>query len=95
MTVSDTRYAAAMAWVEGLVAGSTILQSTRFEFYTLDGQLWVQVRGSNYEAHAWHVAVGGLQMPAYFDTHGVRRSMILGTRVHVEIIDDPRVNGGV
>lgn len=86
----DTRHSATMAWLEDLVAASPLLQSTTWEVYTLAGQLWVKVQGANYEAHAWHVAVGGYQLPSYFDGHGVRRSMILGIRVHVEVISDPR-----
>jgi hypothetical protein len=29
-------------------------------------------------------------MPSWFDSHGVRRSEILGVRVHVLVIDDPK-----
>lgn len=90
MTVEDTRHSATMAWIEGVVALSPLLQSTTYEFFTKRGQLWVLVQGANYEAHAWHVAVGGYQLPSFFDSHGVRRSMILGTRVHVEVVDDPK-----
>jgi hypothetical protein len=90
MAVDDTRYAETMAWIERVVAHSPLLQSTTYEFYTDRGQLWVKVKGANYEAHAWHVAVGGHQLPSYFDAHGVRHSTILGIRVHVEVIDDPK-----
>lgn len=93
MTVEDTRYSAAMAWVEQLVERSPRLQATRHEFFTDNGQLWVRVKGANYEAHAWHVAVGGLQLPSYIDSHGARISRILGARVHVEVTDDPRIWG--
>ncbi|MEV6413887.1 hypothetical protein [Kribbella sp. NPDC051718] len=86
-------YAATMAWIERVVADSTRLRATRHEYYTLNGQLWVRVEGGNHEAHAWHVAVGGYAMPSNIDRHGVRRQMILGTRVHVEVVDDPRTRG--
>lgn len=86
----DTRHSATMAWLEGVVAASPLLQSTAWEVYTLDGQLWVKVDGGHFEAHAWHVAVGGYQLPSYFDGHGVRRSTILGIRVHVEVVDSPK-----
>lgn len=88
--IPDIRHSATMAWLEGVVAASPLLQSTKWEMSTLNGQLWVQVQGGHYEAHAWHVAVGGYRLPSYFDGHGVRRSMILGIRVHVEIIDRPK-----
>jgi hypothetical protein len=90
MTAEDTRYSATMAWVEQLVADSPKLQSTKHEFYTLAGQLWVQVQGGHWEAHAWQVAVGGMIRPSYVDGQGVFRQMILGTRVCVEVIDDPQ-----
>lgn len=90
MTAEDTRHSATMAWVEQLVADSPYLQSTQHEFFTLNGMLWVQVHGGNYEAHAWQVAVGGLLRPSQIDAAKVRRWMIFGTRVHVEVIDDPK-----
>lgn len=93
MTIEGTRFAADVAWVEQLVAESTKLQATKFEFYTLDGQLWVQVQGGHWEAHAWQVAIGGRIMPSYVDGHGVLRQMIIGPRVHVEVIDDPQKRG--
>lgn len=79
----------AMAHVEQVVAGSTKLQATKWETYSLNGMLWVRVIGAQYEAHAWHVAVGGRAFGSHVDTHGVRRQMIIGTRISVEVIDDP------
>lgn len=90
MTVEDTRHSDTMAWIEGVVALSPLLQSTTYEFFTKRGQLWVLVQGANFEAHAWHVAVGGYQVPSFFDSHGVRRWLILGVRVHVEVVDVPK-----
>ncbi len=94
MTLEGTRYAADVAWVEQLVADSPKLQATKFEFYTLDGQLWVQVNGGRWEAHAWQVATGGRIFSSYVDSHGVWRQLIIGDRVHVEVIDDPQKRGG-
>lgn len=84
--------AAEMAWVEQLVADSPKLQATKFEFYTLNGQLWVQVQGSQWEAHAWQVATSGRILSSYV-SNGVRRQMIIGQRVCVEVIDDPSKAG--
>lgn len=84
-----TRLSEAMAWVEQVVAESAIVRATKYEFYTLNGLLWVKVEGSQYEAHAWHVAVGGRAFPSHVDKKGVRRQMIIGGRVGVEVIDDP------
>jgi hypothetical protein len=89
MTAEDTRYAATLAWIEQLVAGDPHLNGTRHEYFTLAGQLWVRVEGAQFETLAWHHAVGGLIRPSSIDKHGVRRQMIFGTRIHVEVIDDP------
>lgn len=88
-----SRYAADVAWVEKLVAESAKLKATKFELYTLDGRLWVQVQGGVWEAHAWQIAVGGMIRPSYVDGHGVLRQMIFGSRVCVEVIDDPSKRG--
>ena len=88
MTLEGSTYAATVEWVEGLVAASAALQATSFNFYTLNGELWIQVQGGHREAHAWQHAVGGHMMPSSVKG-GVRRQLILGTRAHVELIDDP------
>lgn len=88
MTLEGTAYAATVAWVEGLVAASAALQATRYDLYTLNGELWIQVQGGHREAHAWQHAVGGHMMPSSVKG-GVRRQLVLGTRAHVEVIDDP------
>lgn len=87
------RLSAALAWVEDLVAEGALIRATKWESYTLDGTLWIRVAGAQHEAHAWHVAVGGRAFGSHIDSHGVRRQMIIGTRVCVEIVDDPRQRG--
>lgn len=87
-----TKLSADVAWVEQLVAESPKLQATKYEFYTLNGQLWVQVQGSQWEAHAWQVATSGRILSSYV-RNGVRRQMIVGSRVCVEVIDDPAKRG--
>lgn len=89
-TAEDTRYAATMEWIEQVVADSPVLRASSHEYFTLSGQLWVRVAGAHFETLAWHHAVGGLIQPDHVDGHGVRRQMIFGIRVHVEVVDDPR-----
>lgn len=89
-TAEDTRYAATLAWIEQLVASDPHLSATRHEYFTLAGQLWVRVEGSYHEADAWHHAVGGHALSSYVDGRGVWRKMILGIRVNVEVVHDPR-----
>lgn len=89
-TAEDTRYSATMEWIEQVVADSPVLRATSHEYFTLSGQLWVRVAGAHFETLAWHHAVGGLIQPDHVDSYGVRRQMIFGVRVHVEVVDDPR-----
>lgn len=93
MTLAGPTYAEAMAWVEHLVADNPILQTTKYDFYTLSGQLWIQVQGAHYELNAWHHVFGGRIFPSHIDKAGVRRQMVMGERVSVEVIDDPRKRG--
>ena len=86
MSLSDD-----MATNELAVAANPKLAGTHFNFYTLSGQLWVRVEGGSWEARAWHSVVGGKIFGSTTDRVGVRRQMIFGTRVGVEVIDDPRV----
>jgi hypothetical protein len=92
-TAEATRLSASLAWVEDLVAEGALIRATKWESYSLNGMLWIHVIGAQYEAHAWHVAVGGRAFGSHIDSRGVRRQMIIGTRVCVEVVDDPRERG--
>lgn len=86
-----TSYAPLMAWVEQLVAERGELQVTKHEFETRDGMLWVLVEGADFEVLAWRAAVGGRIRPSKVDPNtGVWTKEILGVRVHVRVVDDPR-----
>lgn len=92
ITATTPTYAGDLAWVEQMVAGSTVLQATQPEFYTLAGHLWVKVAGGSREAHAWQAAVGGSIRPSHVHAR-VRRQEVWGPRVCVEVIDDPTKAG--
>lgn len=94
MTLAGPTYAEAMAWVEQQLVDHPKLQAMKHEFYTLNGQLWVQVQGAHYEMHAWHAVFGGRIFPSHIDSAGVRRQMLMCERLGVEVIDDPRKRGG-
>jgi hypothetical protein len=86
-----TRLSEDLAYVEQLVANSATVRNTRWESYTLNGQLWIKVEGAGYEAHAWRAVLGGRAFPSSIDSHGVRRQMVIGTRVCAEVIEIPVV----
>ena len=89
MAVEDRAYSATMAWVEDIVALHPDLWNHRYEFETRDGMLWVLVEGSEFEVLAWRAAVGGRIMRSQVRL-GIWSKEILGVRVHVRVIDDPK-----
>lgn len=89
MALEDTTHSASMAWVEDLIAGRPELQTTRHEFATSAGMLWVLVEGGDFEVLAWRAAVGGLIRPSKV-VNGVWSKEILGSRVHIRVTDDPK-----
>lgn len=89
MAVEDTTYSATMAWIEDVVALHPELWNHRYEFSTDRGMLWVLVEGSDYEALAWRAAVGGRLQPSKV-VAGVWMKEVLGIRVHVRIVNDPK-----
>jgi hypothetical protein len=92
MTAEDTTYSATMAWIEDIVALHPELWNHKYEFATTSGVMWVLVEGGDYEALAWRSAVGGRLMKSRV-ANGVWSKEILGIRVHVRVVDDPRKRG--
>lgn len=88
MTVNAGRLEADLVYVEQLVAQHTELQATKHQVFTLDQAVWVRVEGAQYEARAWRAAINGRILGSSIDRFGVRRQMVLGERVSVEIVDD-------
>lgn len=85
MTVDAGRLEADLVHLEQLVALHTELQATKHSVFTLEQQVWVRVEGAQYEARAWRAAIAGRILGSSIDHGGVRRQMILGERVCVEI----------
>jgi hypothetical protein len=94
MAVEDHAYSATMAWIEDIVELHPELWAAKFEFATDKGMLWVLVEGNEHEVLAWRAAVGGRIMRSQVRL-GVWSKEILGVRVHVRVVDDPkRAPGG-
>lgn len=87
MTVDTGRLEADLVYVEQLVAEHTELQATKHSVFTLDQQVWVRVEGAQYEARAWRHAIEGRILGSSIDRGGVRRQMVLGQRVCVEVVE--------
>lgn len=89
MTAEDTRYSETMAWIEDVVALHPDLWNHSYEFQTQAGMLWIVVQGTEFEVLAWRAAVGGRIMRSQVRL-GVWSKEILGIRVHVRVVDDPK-----
>jgi len=79
-----------LTWVENLIAATPILAAMRHVVAERDGVVAVEVQGAHYEARAWRHAIEGRIMPSHIDVHGVRRQLIIGARVQIQVVHDPR-----
>lgn len=93
MTLDAGRLEADLVYVEQLVAKHTELQATKHSVFTLGQQVWVRVEGAAYEARAWRAAIAGRILGSSIDSLGVRRQMVLGERVSVEVVEAGRTRG--
>lgn len=51
-----------------------------------DGFLAIEVEGAHREAMLWRAAIFGRIYPSYIDRHGVRRQLVVGSGVQVQMI---------
>jgi len=79
-----------LAWVENLIAATPLLAAMRHVVAERDGIVSVEVQGAHYEARAWRHAINGRICPSHIDVHGVRRQLIIGARVQIQVVHDPR-----
>jgi len=79
-----------LTWVENLIAATPLLAAMRHAVAERDGMVSVEVQGAHYEARAWRHAINGRICPSHIDVHGVRRQLVIGMRVQVQVIHDPR-----
>jgi len=81
--VADVRY------VETLISQHLGLQATSHAIHVHETQVSVEVMGAHHEAYAWRAAINGRILPAHIDIHGVRRQVVLGKRVSVNVVENP------
>jgi hypothetical protein len=79
-----------LAWVENLIAATPVLAAMRHVVVERDGIVAVEVQGAHYEARAWRHAINGRICPSHIDVNGVRRQLVIGMRVQVQVVHDPR-----
>lgn len=82
-----------LAYVDRLMKAHPELTRTRVEIAVQDGRVSVEVHGSHREARAWRHAIDGRIMPHYVDVRGVRRQLIIGHGMCVEVVEHPPAGG--
>ncbi|NEA37545.1 hypothetical protein [Streptomyces sp. SID13031] len=81
--------AADVAMVERLIAFHPELADTAYQVHIqLGGDIVVEVQGSHYEAMLWGAAIDGPIYPSHVDMRGVRRQLVLGRGVRVQVSQD-------
>lgn len=88
-TIDQDRVVADVRYVETLVSEHIELQATSHTIHVHDQQVSVEVMGGIYEARAWRAAIDGRGFPSHMDLHGVRRQLVLGKRISVNIVEYP------
>jgi hypothetical protein len=79
-----------MAWVGGLIARHPKLSETAYQvMIRLDGHVAIEVQGSWREAMLWRAAISGRIYPSHVDVHGIRRQLVIGRGVQVQVIEHP------
>ena len=76
-----------LAYVENLIVSNTVLQATRHRVAVVGGKVAVEVEGSHREARAWRNAIAGQIFPSHVDVHGVRRQLVIGAGVEVQVVE--------
>ncbi|MFF0269922.1 hypothetical protein [Kribbella sp. NPDC004536] len=83
------RLVADLVWVRSLIANSPQLAKMNYTLIERDGTITVEVRGSHFEARAWRAAINGRICPSHVDVHGVRRQLVVGWHVQVQVVEPP------
>ncbi|GAA3580620.1 hypothetical protein [Kribbella ginsengisoli] len=78
-----------LVWLQQMLARHPELASMHYQIAERDGLVSVEVSGANYEARAWRAAINGRITPSYIDQHGVRRQLVIGTRIAVQVVQYP------
>jgi hypothetical protein len=87
MTV-DAEYAIAeLTWFQRLISAHPELANTLHEVTARDGQVIVEVEGAHYQARMWRAAIEGRIYPSHVDAQGVRRQLVLGRHIQVQVVE--------
>jgi hypothetical protein len=74
------------AWVHEVLAQHPDIAKTAWRVTVIAGLASIEVTGGYREAHDWHSAVGGRIFPSLVNADGIRRQMIAGRHVTVDIV---------
>lgn len=80
-------------WVNQLIANNPHLAAMAHTVSQHDGMVSVEVAGAHWEAREWRAAIQGRILPSHIDGHGVRRQVVIGSRVQVCVVEHPQKRG--
>jgi hypothetical protein len=75
-------------WIGQLLANNPALAATAWRVTIIAGLASVEVTGGYDEAHLWHSAVGGRILPSVTNAAGVRRQLVVGRFVTVDVVQE-------
>jgi hypothetical protein len=73
-------------WIGQLLADNPTLAATAWRLTVIAGLVSVEVTGGYDEAHLWHSAVGGRILPSVTNAAGVRRQLVVGRYVTIDVV---------
>jgi len=74
------------SWINTLLHDHPDIAKTAWRVTVIAGLVSIEVDGGYDEAHAWHSAVGGRIFPSFTNASGVRRQVVAGRHVTVDIV---------
>lgn len=89
MVIDTQRVIADFAWVMKLITLHAELAAMPHHVTESHGGVQVEVHGAHYEARAWRAAINGRICPSHIDRYGVRRQLVVGSRVQVQVVQYP------
>lgn len=77
------------ARIERLMTLHPALAVTKYDVLEREGRLIVEVEGREPEARMWRTAIDGRIYPSHTDVRGVRRQLVYGLGIEVQVVNVP------
>ena len=86
MTATYASLPESAQWIDQLLDRNPTLAATAWRVTVIAGLVSIEVTGGYTEANLWHGAVGGRIFPSVTNAAGVRRQLVLGRQVTVDVV---------